>query len=84
MPAGVVRFAVSVFSDHLAVVEFNLCCLRARRRGGAAHPLRAFGSAAFDMYRRQIESFLVPCGPAETYFWPCMEARRSLHALLRG
>ena len=78
----VTRFAVAVFSDHAALVEFNLCCFGARRTPG--HPLQAFGSSAFDLYRRQIESFLVPCSQVKKdYFRPLAAARTTLHMLLR-
>ena len=74
------RFAVAVFSDHAALVEFNLCCFSARHTLG--HPLQAFGSSTFNRDSRRIESFLVPCARAENYFRPLAAARKTLHLLL--
>ena len=79
--ADVTRFAVAVFSDHAALVEFNLCCFGARRTPG--HPLQAFGSSTFNRDSRRIESFLVPCACAENYFQPLAAARTTLLMLMR-
>ena len=79
--ADVTRFAVAVFFDHAALVEFNLCCFGARLTPG--HPLQAFGSSTFNRDSRRIESFLVPCARAENYFRPLAAARKMLHMLLR-
>ena len=59
------------------------CSVGGRRTPG--HPLQAFGSSAFDLYRRQIESFLVPCSQAKKdYFRPLAAARKTLLMLLRS
>ena len=75
------RFAVAVFADHAALVEFNLCCFSARRTPD--HPLQAFGSSTFNRDSRRVESFLVPCARAENYFQPLATARKTLRMLLR-
>ena len=56
-------FAINVFADFRAFVEFCLCCFGGRRTPG--HPLQAFGSSAYDFYRSHIKSFLVPCSGRE-------------------
>ena len=80
-PRCAIKLTESVFSDHTALVEFNLCCFGGRRTPG--HPLQAFGSSAYDFYRRQIESYLVPCAPAKKfYFRPLASARKTLSMLM--
>ena len=74
-------FALAVVKDHAAVVSFNLCCLRARRQPG--HALHAFGAEAYDVRRRQIESYLVPrvVGRAGAWCRPDPRAREAIGRL---